>query len=84
MDLSDSAKRGLEIIGLRFLGVEELDREETTRDLKERSARKVVLERGGVESGAHDDKFEIGAVVKDFFDHSENDVCLKSALVHFV
>ena len=74
MDLRDGAERGLEIIGLRLLRVEKLDGEETSRDFKERSVREIVLERGGVEGGAHDDELEVGAVVEDLFNHAENHV----------
>ena len=84
MDLRDGAERGLEIIGLRLLRVEKLDGEEASRDFKERSVREIVLERGSVEGGAHDDELEVGAVVEDLFDHAENHVGLERSLVDFV
>lgn len=84
MDLRDGAERGLEIIGLGLLRVEQLDGEKTARDFKKRRVGEVVLEGGGVEGGGHDDQLEIGAVVEDFFDHAENHVGLERALVDFV
>lgn len=84
MDLSDGAEGGLEVVRLGLLRVEKLDGEETSRDFEERSAGEVVLERGRVEGGAHDDELEVGAVVEDLFDHAENHVGLKRSLVDFV
>ena len=84
MDLHDGDERRVEVVGLRLLRVQHLDRKRPPGNREDRSLKKVRGELDGVKRGGRDDELEVGSLLDGLLHQPEQHVRVDRALVRLV
>ena len=82
MDLHDSNERGVEVICLGFLRVEDLDRICPSGDREDRSFEEILRELDGIKCGGGDDQLQVRSLFYCLQSSSTVDVTIRAGKLH--